>query len=96
MHISALYHEFSYHLDNLFTVFVTYTNPISYSLQAAKFMNFVTFREFCEDIGVDEYLASYLFLVCSRYEKTISDQIAGPTFKDHCKYCYEIMLSDQS
>ncbi len=54
-------------------------------------MNYVTYVVFCNDLGIDEYLAAYYFLISSRYNKEISEELSGPTFEDKCKYAYNMM-----
>lgn len=63
--VSELYFELSHHLDALFAIFVNYTIPVSTTLEACKQMNYVSFVVFCDDLGIDEYLAAYFFLISS-------------------------------
>ena len=96
MHKSALHYELSHHLDRLFCVFITYTAPITYTLNALKQMNYVTFQRFCQDIGVDDKICAYIFFLCTRYEKTISDDIGGESDEEKIQYAYELMQVEQS
>ena len=89
--VSELYFELTHHLDALFQIFVNYTLPVSNTIEACKQMNYVTFIVFCTDLGIDEYLAAYYFLISSRYNKEISEELSGPTFEDKCKYAYNMM-----
>ena len=63
--VTAMSFELSHHLDALFAIFVNYTIPVSTTLEACKQMNYVSFVVFCDDLGIDEYLAAYFFLISS-------------------------------
>ena len=69
---------------------------VSSTIEATKLMNYVTFVVLLQDLGIDEPHAAYFFLICSRYNKEISADIAGPTFEDKCNYAQDVMWVRQS
>jgi len=80
--LSNLHFELSSHLDQLFTIFTNYTMHVSYTLTALKFMNYVTFIRFTDDLEIGRKLASYIFLISSRPAKELDKKIAGETFEE--------------